>query len=101
MKILLLAFGFCFLFPVLHADERLENAKKTLFSAQTPEEDRKNALATLRLLAETGDTEAEYWYAWMRHYGKGGMPAAKPDAFRFSSLAAGKNHPRALYRVGY
>ena len=60
-----------------------------------------DAMQKLKSAADRHQTDAEYWYAWMRFYGKGKQPADRGEAFRYFTLAAEKNHPLALFWIGY
>ena len=60
-----------------------------------------DAMQQLKAAADQQNTEAEYWYAWMRFYGKGGQNADREEALKYFNLAAEKNHYWALYWVGY
>ena len=60
-----------------------------------------DAMQQLKAAADRHHTEAEYWYAWMRFYGKGNQSADRSEALKYFTLAAEKNHPLALFWVGY
>lgn len=60
-----------------------------------------DAMQQLKTAADKHHTEAEYWYAWMRFYGKGNQTADRTEALKYFTLAAEKNHPLALFWVGY
>ena len=81
--------------------EMVTQAKKDIFSNKTSEEEKSAALQLLKKGADESLAEAEYWYAWMRFYGKGGLPSDKKEAYRYFCAAAEKNHPLGLFWVGF
>ena len=52
--------------------EMVVQARKDIFSNKRSAAEKQAALELLKKGADQKLTEAEYWYAWMRFYGKGG-----------------------------
>lgn len=75
--------------------------RKTVTAKKSTATEITAAMQKLKAAADKQNTEAEYWYAWLRFYGKGNQAADRVEAFKYFSLAAEKNHYWALYWVGY
>ena len=75
--------------------------RKIITAKKSSQTETAQAMQQLKSAADQHQTEAEYWYAWMRFYGKGNMEADKAEALKYFNLAAKKNHHWALFWVGY
>ena len=75
--------------------------RKTITAKKSTPDEVSSAMQALKAAADKHVTEAEYWYAWLRFYGKGNMKADQAEALIYFHLAAEKNHPLALFWVGY
>lgn len=97
-------FYICGFFLLLHgavSPQDVVEARKTLFAKQSTAEQKSSALAVLKQGADANLRDAVYWYAWMRFYGRGGMPSDKKESFKYFMKSAEMEHPRGLYWVGY
>ena len=72
-------------------DITVSDARKILFAKGTDSLKPADALDALHIWAQRGDIEGQYWYAWMRHYGKGDSPRDYQESFRYFTLTAEKD----------
>ena len=72
-------------------DITVSDARKILFAKGTDSLKQADALDALHTWAQRGDIEGQYWYAWMRHYGKGDSPIDYQESFRYFTLTAEKD----------